>query len=193
MEQRNSSVFLYSRRTISSRRDTGRNQQTEYALLFSIYEKNGLVGREVLQPYEIRIKELDSFVLRTREALNKCKKKTIKLARMRDIKLELLRSQKLEGYFASNPREKDLLARNEQPVALRLHTTAIADVPEYMGQFSSFLSQQIKRFSAENPPRDGLFERAEAERKEGNEAQKEGLLDQPEEVQSPEERSAPFV
>lgn len=48
-----------------------------------------LAGHEVLQPYEIRIKELDSFVLRTREALLKCKKKVIKLARIRDIKLEV--------------------------------------------------------------------------------------------------------
>ena len=65
--------------------------------------KSDSVGREVLQPYEIRIKELDSFVLRTREALNKCKKNTIKLARMRDIKLEVCSTlSSKEFYFVAD-------------------------------------------------------------------------------------------
>lgn len=52
------------------------------------------------------------------------------------FQLQLVRSAKLEGFFAKNPREKDLMATAEQPATLRLHSTGIADVPEYMGMFT---------------------------------------------------------
>lgn len=52
-------------------------------------EINQQMGRKVLQPYEFRIKELDTFLLRTREALSKCTKGVIKKARLKEIRQEV--------------------------------------------------------------------------------------------------------
>ncbi|KAK6732386.1 hypothetical protein RB195_016645 [Necator americanus] len=93
---------------------------------------NTQMGRKVIIPYEIRIKELDSFLLRVKEVLSKCGKSIIKAARMQDIKLEIMRSAKLQSFFANNPREKTLMETTTRPTTVAVHTTAIADVPEYM-------------------------------------------------------------
>ncbi|KAK6027284.1 DEAD/DEAH box helicase [Ostertagia ostertagi] len=93
---------------------------------------NHCMGRKVIIPYEIRINELDSFVLRVKEVLSKCGKTVIKAARMQEIKLEMMRSAKLQSFFANNPREKILMETSTRPTTLAVHTNAIADVPEYM-------------------------------------------------------------
>ncbi|KHN83238.1 putative ATP-dependent RNA helicase DDX56 [Toxocara canis] len=83
-------------------------------------------------PYEIRIKELESFVLRAREALAACTRSVIREARLAEIKGELLRSKRLDGYFAKNPRERAALEHDKKLHTLSLHSPAIADVPDYM-------------------------------------------------------------
>ncbi|KAE9416144.1 hypothetical protein Angca_007718, partial [Angiostrongylus cantonensis] len=119
----------------------GRNKGTALSLctpeervyLDAIQEDiNKQMGRKVIIPYEIRIKELDSFVLRVKEVLSKCGKSTIKAARIQEIKLEMMRSARLQSFFAKNPREKTLLETSTRPTMVAVHTTAIADVPEYM-------------------------------------------------------------
>lgn len=40
----------------------------------------------------------------------------------------------LQGYFARNPRERDLLEKDKKLQALNLKSPAIADVPDYIGQ-----------------------------------------------------------
>ncbi|VDK57241.1 unnamed protein product [Anisakis simplex] len=89
----------------------------------------------VIMPYEIRIKELESFVLRAREVLAACTRSVIREARLAEIKGEILRSKKLDSYFAKNPREKATLEQDKRLHSLSLHSPAIADVPDYMGQF----------------------------------------------------------
>ncbi|VDM59566.1 unnamed protein product [Angiostrongylus costaricensis] len=59
---------------------------------------NGQMGRKVIVPYEIRIKELDSFVLRVKEVLSKCGKSTIKAARIQEIKLEVSATSYVYGF-----------------------------------------------------------------------------------------------
>ncbi|XGW11904.1 hypothetical protein V3C99_012961 [Haemonchus contortus] len=95
-------------------------------------EINTQMGRKVIVPYEIRINELDSFVLRVKEVLSKCGKTVIKAARMQEIKLEMMRSAKLQSFFANNPREKILMETSTRPTTLAVHSNSIADVPEYM-------------------------------------------------------------
>ncbi|CAI5441478.1 unnamed protein product [Caenorhabditis angaria] len=95
-------------------------------------EVNDQMGRKVLQPYEFRIKELDTFLLRTREALSKCTKGTIKKARLKEIRQELMRSANLQSFFAKNEREKLLMQTDCHPVMLKLNSPAIADVTPYM-------------------------------------------------------------
>ncbi|CAI2347259.1 unnamed protein product [Caenorhabditis sp. 36 PRJEB53466] len=95
-------------------------------------EINQQMGRKVLQPYEFRIKELDTFLLRTREALGKCTKGVIKKARLKEIRQELMRSANLQTFFAKNEREKLLMQTDCHPVMLKVNSPAIADVTSYM-------------------------------------------------------------
>uniref|UniRef100_A0A0N5ADR8 RNA helicase n=1 Tax=Syphacia muris TaxID=451379 RepID=A0A0N5ADR8_9BILA len=90
------------------------------------------MGHELIVPYEVRISELDSFLLRSREALRACTTTVIREARLSEIREELLRSRKLEGYFASNPREKASLEHDQKFFTLSLHNPAIGDVPDYI-------------------------------------------------------------
>ncbi|VDD89651.1 unnamed protein product, partial [Enterobius vermicularis] len=78
------------------------------------------MGHEIIVPYEVRIKELDSFLLRTREALRACTRSVIREARLNEIRQEILRSKKLEGYFIKNPREKIALEHDKKIVLLLL-------------------------------------------------------------------------
>ncbi|KJH51925.1 helicase protein [Dictyocaulus viviparus] len=50
---------------------------------------NEQLGKNVMIPYEIRVGELDSFLLRVKEVLSKCGKSVIKAARMHEIRLEV--------------------------------------------------------------------------------------------------------
>uniref|UniRef100_A0A915BGS4 RNA helicase n=1 Tax=Parascaris univalens TaxID=6257 RepID=A0A915BGS4_PARUN len=86
----------------------------------------------VIMPYAIHISELESFVLRAREALAACTRSVIREARLAEIRGEALRSRKLDGYFAENPRERTLLQHDKKLYTLSLHSPAIADVPDYM-------------------------------------------------------------
>ncbi|CAG9531438.1 unnamed protein product [Cercopithifilaria johnstoni] len=95
-------------------------------------EINAQLGHRSITPYEIRINELESFVLRAREVLAACTKTAIREARLAEIRAEVLRSKRLEAYFAKNPREKAALEHDKKLFCVNLHSPAIADVPDYM-------------------------------------------------------------
>ncbi|CAI4226016.1 unnamed protein product [Auanema sp. JU1783] len=104
----------------------------ERPLLDSVQEEiNTIMNKTVLKPYEIRMKEIDSFLLRTREALFKCNRGAIKHARIKEIKLELMRSEKLQSFFVNNPRERNLITVTEKPATLPVNE-ALLHVPDYI-------------------------------------------------------------
>ncbi|CAD5235054.1 unnamed protein product [Bursaphelenchus xylophilus] len=95
-------------------------------------EINEQVGEEVIQPYEVRMEDFDSFLIRSREVLSAITKTVIREARLDEIKKELLASKRLEAYFSKNPREKSVLENDRKMFVLNLHSTGIADVADYM-------------------------------------------------------------
>lgn len=137
-------------------------------------EINAQIGHRAITPYEIRIKELESFVLRTRvsnigavcffvevkpknkcvqekfqEVLAACTKSAIREARLAEIRAEVLRSKRLEAYFAKNPRERAVLEHDKKLFTVNVHSPAIADVPDYMGMpFFHGLGIVISMFSS---------------------------------------------
>ncbi|CAJ0944299.1 unnamed protein product, partial [Mesorhabditis belari] len=48
------------------------------------------------------------------------------------IREEALRSAKLKGYFAANPRERDVLSTDKQLHTLKITCPALGDVPDYI-------------------------------------------------------------
>ncbi|VDN06520.1 unnamed protein product [Thelazia callipaeda] len=96
-------------------------------------EIDAQLGHRTIAPYEVRVKELESFILRAREVLAACTKTAIREARLGEIRAELLRSKQLETYFAKNPRERAALEHDKKLFSVNLHNPAIGDVPDYMG------------------------------------------------------------
>ena len=88
-------------------------------------------GENHLKPYQFKMDELDGFRYRARDAWRSVTKIAVREARLKEIKMEMLNSQKLKSYFEDNPRDKQLLRHDKA-----LHTVKQQDhlknVPEYI-------------------------------------------------------------
>uniref|UniRef100_A0A0K0FKW9 RNA helicase n=1 Tax=Strongyloides venezuelensis TaxID=75913 RepID=A0A0K0FKW9_STRVS len=90
------------------------------------------MGENVITPYEIRMKDLDSFLLRTREALSGCTKGVIRETRLAEIKREILNSRKLESYFSQNSKDLAIIEQNKSLRKVKVQTETLHAVTDYM-------------------------------------------------------------
>ncbi|KAJ6658713.1 hypothetical protein lerEdw1_019873 [Lerista edwardsae] len=95
-----------------------------------------------LRPYQFRMEEIEGLRYRCQvpglalgapewDAMRSVTKQAIKEARLREIKEELLTSEKLKTYFEDNPRDRDLL-RHDQPLHPAIVKPHLRNVPEYL-------------------------------------------------------------
>ena len=77
------------------------------------------------------MEELDGFRYRARDAWRSVTKIAVREARLKEIKLELLNSEKLKSYFEDNPRDKELL-RHDKALHTVKHQEHMKNVPEYI-------------------------------------------------------------
>ena len=84
-----------------------------------------------LKPYQFKMDELDGFRYRARDAWRSVTKIAVREARLKEIKMELLNSQKLKSYFEDNPRDKELL-RHDKALHTVKHQDHLKNVPEYI-------------------------------------------------------------
>merc|ERR1712051_213184 len=88
-------------------------------------------GQINLKPYQFKMEELDGFRYRARDAWRSVTKIAVREARLKEIKQELLNSNKLKCYWEDNPRDRQLLRHDKA-----LHTVKQQDhlknVPEYI-------------------------------------------------------------
>jgi len=84
-----------------------------------------------LKPYQFKMEELDGFRYRARDAWRSVTKIAVREARLKEIKMELLNSQKLKSYFEDNPRDKELL-RHDKALHTVKHQDHLKNVPEYI-------------------------------------------------------------
>merc|ERR1711925_67925 len=75
--------------------------------------------------------ELDGFRYRARDAWRSVTKVAIREARLKELKLEMLNSQRLKAYFEDNPRDKELL-RHDKALHTVKHQDHLKNVPEYI-------------------------------------------------------------
>uniref|UniRef100_A0A667XM07 Probable ATP-dependent RNA helicase DDX56 n=1 Tax=Myripristis murdjan TaxID=586833 RepID=A0A667XM07_9TELE len=85
----------------------------------------------VLKPYEFKMEEIEGFRYRCRDAMRSVTKQAVKEARLKEIKQELLNSEKLKTYFEDNPRDLQLLRHDKDlhPAVIKPH---LKNVPEYL-------------------------------------------------------------
>ncbi|XP_044273324.1 probable ATP-dependent RNA helicase DDX56 isoform X2 [Varanus komodoensis] len=105
---------------------------TEIALLAQIeVELMGGSSEAALQPYQFRMEEIEGLRYRCQDAMRSVTKQAIKEARLREIKEELLNSEKLKTYFEDNPRDLSLL-RHDKPLHPAIVKPHLCNVPEYL-------------------------------------------------------------
>ncbi|XP_069022513.1 probable ATP-dependent RNA helicase DDX56 [Embiotoca jacksoni] len=85
----------------------------------------------VLKPYEFKMEEIEGFRYRCRDAMRSVTKQAVKEARLKEIKQELLNSEKLKTYFEDNPRDLQLLRHDKDlhPAVIKPH---LKNIPEYL-------------------------------------------------------------
>ncbi|XP_035247666.1 probable ATP-dependent RNA helicase DDX56 [Anguilla anguilla] len=105
---------------------------TELPLLAQI--EDALTGENAdtaLKPYSFKMEQIEGFRYRCRDAMRSVTKQAVKEARLKEIKQELLNSEKLKTYFEDNPRDLQLLRhdRDLHPAVIKPH---LKNVPEYL-------------------------------------------------------------
>eukprot|EP00475_Leptophrys_vorax_P034473 TRINITY_DN5566_c0_g1_i1.p1 TRINITY_DN5566_c0_g1~~TRINITY_DN5566_c0_g1_i1.p1 ORF type:complete len:656 (-),score=232.35 TRINITY_DN5566_c0_g1_i1:26-1993(-) len=85
----------------------------------------------VLKPFQIRYKDVSSFKYRVEDIMRGINAQAVKSARLKEIHLAMLRSEKLKAHFEDNPREKELLQVGTvlRPRQVQAHLQAI---PRYL-------------------------------------------------------------
>uniref|UniRef100_A0A5S6QUK7 RNA helicase n=1 Tax=Trichuris muris TaxID=70415 RepID=A0A5S6QUK7_TRIMR len=86
---------------------------------------------EFLKPYRICMEELDSFRYRCSDALRSVTSLVIREARLKEIKDEVLKSEKLKAYFAENPRDLRLI-RHDKPLNQQKSLQHLKHIPDYI-------------------------------------------------------------
>ncbi|XP_043940175.1 probable ATP-dependent RNA helicase DDX56 isoform X2 [Protopterus annectens] len=84
-----------------------------------------------LKPYQFRMEEVEGFRYRCRDAMRSVTKQAIKEARLKEIKEELLNSEKLKTFFEDNPRDFQLL-RHDKPIHPARVKPHLKNVPDYL-------------------------------------------------------------
>ncbi|TPP66473.1 ATP-dependent RNA helicase DBP9 [Fasciola gigantica] len=93
-------------------------------------EGSSTKASSVFRPYQFRLSEVDGFRYRAMDVVRHLTRKVIREARLKEIKLELLNSERLKGYFEDHVPDLEAL-RHDKPLA-RQSQPHLRDVPEYL-------------------------------------------------------------
>ncbi len=91
------------------------------------------LGRKNLKidPYEFDMTQVNGFRYRCEDALRQVSKIAVREARIKEIKLELINSEKLKAHFAENPKDLEAL-RHDKPLHVTRAQPHLKHVPEYL-------------------------------------------------------------
>ncbi|XP_047120315.1 probable ATP-dependent RNA helicase DDX56 isoform X4 [Schistocerca piceifrons] len=88
-------------------------------------------NNNILKAYQFKLEQVEGFRYRAKDAWRAVTRIAVREARLKEIKQEILNSQKLKSYFVDNPRDLQTLRHDKA-----LHTVKIqphlADVPDYI-------------------------------------------------------------
>ncbi|KAK1593903.1 DEAD/DEAH box helicase [Colletotrichum navitas] len=99
-------------------------------ILARIKKQQAKQGKEV-KPYSFKKEHLDAFRYRLNDALRAVTKVAVREARMRELKQELLKSEKLKRYFEENPTELQHL-RHDGELRTARQQPHLKHIPEYL-------------------------------------------------------------
>lgn len=115
----------------------GKHKPTSYptckhdeAVLAKIVKRQAKLGHEI-KPYHFEMKQVDAFRYRMTDALRAVTRLAVQEARAREIRQELVKSEKLRRHFEENPEELRHLRHDGELRAARIQPH-LKHVPEYL-------------------------------------------------------------
>ena len=100
------------------------------AVLEKIIKRQAKKGKEV-KPYDFDMKQVDTFRYRMSDGLRAVTRAAVREARAKEIKQELLKSEKLKRHFEENPDDLRHLRHDNEVRAARVQTH-LKHVPDYL-------------------------------------------------------------
>ncbi|KAL4955219.1 ATP-dependent RNA helicase dbp9 [Aspergillus filifer] len=104
--------------------------KNDESVLKRIVKKQGKAGHEV-KPYHFDMTQVDAFRYRMSDALRSITRLAIQEARAREIRQELVKSEKLKRHFEENPEELRQLRHDGELRAARIQPH-LKHIPEYL-------------------------------------------------------------
>lgn len=84
-----------------------------------------------MEVLEVQMKDINGFRYRVEDILRGCTRNLIKEAQIKQVKWEMLNSDKLKAYFEDNPKEADLL-KNDKVIRPRKAQPHLRVIPDYL-------------------------------------------------------------
>lgn len=106
------------------------NAEHDEAVLDKIAEYQSKKGK-VIRPYHFDMKQVEPFRYRMMDALGAVTRIAIREARTRELRQELLKSEKLKRYFEENPKDLQHLRHDGELRTLRVQAH-LKHVPDYL-------------------------------------------------------------
>ncbi|CAK7220724.1 ATP-dependent DNA/RNA helicase [Sporothrix eucalyptigena] len=100
-------------------------------ILARIIKQQAKVDKEV-KPYQFDMKQVESFRYRMNDALRAVTKTAVREARTREIRKELINSEKLKRHFEENPDELHHLVRHDTELRTARTQAHMKHIPDYM-------------------------------------------------------------
>ncbi|KAK5669934.1 hypothetical protein BDV3_004046 [Batrachochytrium dendrobatidis] len=105
-------------------------QMTDAELLPRIEKRQAAMGREIL-PFAFDMTQVEGFRYRVDDVLGLITKNAIKEARLKEIKAEILNSEKLKTHFENNPQDFQALRHDRTTHSVRAENH-LRHVPNYL-------------------------------------------------------------
>lgn len=106
------------------------SSKRDEAVLAKIVKRQGKLGHEV-RPYHFEMQQVDAFRYRMTDALRSITRLAVQEARAREIRQELIKSEKLKRHFEDNPDELRQLRHDGELRAARVQPH-LKHVPDYL-------------------------------------------------------------
>ncbi|KAI7903677.1 P-loop containing nucleoside triphosphate hydrolase protein [Cokeromyces recurvatus] len=123
--------FVVTSDHVEGRKDVSRGKNVNDDAVFErVLQQQEAKGAE-LKPYTFEKKNVEGFKYRIEDALKAVNKVAIKEARIKEIKQEILNSEKLKAHFEDKPKDLEFLRHDHalQPARVQQH---LKHVPSYL-------------------------------------------------------------
>ncbi|KAG0165085.1 ATP-dependent DNA/RNA helicase [Apophysomyces sp. BC1034] len=144
--------FVVTKDSMGSNEDAARGRDSTDEKIFKRVKKQQKEKNAEVKPYSFDQKNVEGFKYRVRDAIKAVSKVAIKEARIKEIKREILNSEKLKSHFEDKPRDLDFLRHDQalQPARVQEH---LKHIPSYlMPRITVPVQQQEPRPNAGSAP-----------------------------------------